>query len=85
MNIRTYADSGRISLKTIKKVAIEHLLSGNKVFCEKALEELKIAAKKEHGEIMHVYDLLTELNTGNHSKEHIQKQLIKNNIKYRVR
>ena len=84
MNIRTYADSGRISLKTIKKVAIEHLLSGNKAFCEKALEELKIAAKKEHAEIMGTYDLLTKLNTGNHSKEHLQKQLIKNNIKYRT-
>lgn len=85
MNIRTYADSGRISIKTIKKVAIEHLLAGNKTFCDKALEELKIAAKKEHAEIMNAYDLLIALNAGNHSKEHIQKQLIKNNIKYRTR
>ena len=85
MNVRTYTESGRIALTTIKKVAIEHLISGNKVYCDKALKELKDAAKKEHGEIMHIYDVLTELNTGNHSKEHIQKQLIKNNIKYRTR
>ena len=85
MQIRTYTDSGRIAISTIKKVAIEHLISGNKTFCTKALNELKIAAKKEHGEIMHIYDLLTELNNGNHSKEYIQKQLIKNNIKYRTK
>lgn len=85
MNVRTYAKSGRIALSTIKKVAIEHLLSGNKVYCDKALKELKDAAKKEYAEIMNTYDLLTELSTGNHSKEHIQKQLIKNNIKYRTR
>lgn len=85
MNVRTYTESGRIALTTIKKVAIEHLISGNKVYCDKALKELKDAAKKEYGEIMHIYDFLTKLNTGNHSKEHIQKHLIKNNIKYRVR
>ena len=34
-----YAESGRVSMKTIHKIIIEHIISGNKYHAQKAIQE----------------------------------------------
>jgi ribosomal protein S20 len=46
--ITVYADSGRVSLKTIYKIAEEHLESGNKKSASKAIDEYEREINKEY-------------------------------------
>lgn len=47
--ITVYADSGRISIKTIKKITEDHIANGNKTFAQKALNEFITANNIEYG------------------------------------
>ena len=83
VKVRTYADSSRIAISTIQKVAIDHIISGNRTCAQKALAELKSAIKYECQHKIDTYSKLLQIYQ-NHSltPDQIKSQLIKNKIKY---
>lgn len=84
INVRTYADSGRIATSTIQKVAISHIAHGNTDLSLKALNELKQAITAEYQTKITTYETLHKIASTKNTTEDKQIALIKNKFKFDV-
>ena len=84
VNVRTYANSSRIAISTIQTVAVDHIVSGNRVYAQKALAELKSAIEYEYQQKNDTYNKLLQIYQNQAlTPDQIKLQLIKNKIKFR--
>lgn len=85
INIRTYADCGRIATSTIQKVAISHIAHGNTELSLKALQELKSSINAEYQAKMDDYNVLIKIASNDQtSTEDKQRMLISNKFKFDI-
>lgn len=84
INVRTYADSGRIATSTIQKVAISHIAHGHTDLSIKALKELEIAITTEYQTKYRDYETLLKIATTQNTTEDKQRLLIKNKFRFDI-
>lgn len=85
INIRTYADCGRIATSTIQKVAIAHIAQGNTDLSLKALHELKSSINAEYQAKMNDYEVLKVIAENTQTTtEDKQRLLIKNHFRFDI-
>jgi hypothetical protein len=82
INVRTYADCGRIATSTIQKVAISHIATGNIDLSLKALKELENAIVTEYRTKYRDYETLLKIASTQNTTEGKQRLLIKNKFRF---